>query len=100
MQIGRPHFAASRRIQNGYIGVAADRDRALPRIQPHDLGCVCRNQIDIAWKRVVTACNHLGVHHTEAGLDAGVAAGRVVDPVANGLVLERTAQLVSGDGVD
>ena len=36
----------------------------------------------------------------EARLDAGVAAGGVVDALAHGLLAQRAAQLVGGDAVD
>src|SRR5262249_11388545 len=44
--------------------------------------------------------HHLGVHDAKARLYTRIAAGRVVDPTAYGLVLERAAQLVRGDTMD
>ena len=88
------------RIKNDNIGIAAGRERALARVKAHDLGGIGGDQIDISRQRVAAPHDHLGIHDAKPRLDAGIAAGGVVDAVAERLVFERAAQLVGGDAVD
>ena len=86
VQISRAHLAAPARIEDGDIGIAAGGDRAFPRIKAHDLRGIGRDQIHVLRQRVAAAHDHLGVHDAKPRLDAGIAAGRVVDALAECLV--------------
>src|SRR5215831_11901377 len=100
VQVGCGDLAAPGRIEDRDVGVAAHSDRTLPRIEPHDPGRVTGYEVNVSRQGISTAHNHLSVHHAEARLDSRVAAGCVVDPAADGLVLQRTAQLVGGYAMD
>src|SRR5581483_11007515 len=100
VQILLAHLAAPGRVEDGDVGIAARRDRALARIEAHDPGGVGGDEVDVAGERIAAPHHHLRVHHGETRLDAGVAAGGVVDAPAHGLLAQRAGELVGGDAVD
>jgi len=69
-------------------------------LKPHDPRSVAGDEVDISPTTNSAAHDHLGVHDGKPWLDSRIAAGRVVDAAADGLVFQRTAQLVGGDAVD
>ena len=75
------------------VGVGADRQRALARIEAHDLGGVGRDEADEIPKAVAALFDRLGVDQRHARLDPGIAAGGVVDPPPCNLI--RSGQQIS-----
>ena len=69
-----------RRVSSTHdVGVGADRERALPRIKPHDLGGVGRDQADKIDEAAAALFDRFGIDQRHARLDPGIAAGGVVD---------------------
>src|SRR5579871_3923720 len=68
MQVGCGDLAAPGRIEDRDVGIAADGDRSLPRVKPHDPGGVARYEVDISRQSIAAAHDHLGVHDGQARL--------------------------------
>ena len=88
------------RIEQHDVRVGADRDRTLARVETHDLCRVCRDEADELREIVAALFDRFGIDQRHARLDAGIAAGRIVDAAALQLVFQRTADFVGGDGLD
>src|SRR3954468_14963219 len=97
VQLLRAHGAALARIQHDDVGIAADGDRAFARIQPEDARRVRRHHVDELLERIAALLHRLGVDHRHARLDAGVAAGGVIDAVAAHLDRQVAAHLAGAD---
>src|SRR5262249_50461368 len=100
VQVFRAYLAATGRVGNGEVGVAACRDGTFARVEPHDLGGIGRYQIDEAGERIAASRHHLGIHHAETWLDPRIAARGVVDAPTHRLFAQRAAQLIGGHAVD
>ena len=70
---------AAARVEQHDIGVGADRERALLRVEAHDLGGVGRDETDEVRQPVAALFDRLGIDQGQARRDPGIAAGRVVD---------------------
>ena len=99
MQVLRAHGAALARVEHDDVGVAADRDRAFAWVEAQDARRVRRDDVDELLERIAALLHRLRVDHRHARLDAGVAAGGVVDAVAAHLDRQVAAHLVGADAV-
>jgi hypothetical protein len=88
------------RIEQDDVGVRADRQCALLRIEAHDARRVRRDEADEIGKAVAAFRHHVRVHQRDARLDPGIAAGGVVDAPALQFDLQRAAHLVGRDRMD
>ena len=88
------------RIEQHDVSVRTDHQSALARVEPHDFGGVRRRQPDKIGEAVAAFGDHVRVHQGHPRLDPGIAAGRVVDPIALQFHLQRAAHLVSRDRLD
>ena len=67
------------RVPDRHIGVAADRDRAFPRVEAIQLGVVCRGQRDKAVEIDAALPDALGKQQRHAQLDARHPVGGVLE---------------------
>ena len=100
MQILLPGHPPGSRIEQHDVGIGADRQRPFARVKPHDFGGIGRGQPDEIGEAVAAFRDHMRVHQGHSRLDPGIAAGRVVDPIALQFHLQRAAHLVSRDRLD
>ena len=100
VQILLAQHSSSARVEQHDVGIRADCQRPFPRIKAHDARCVRGDEPDKIGKTVAAFLDHMGVHQREPRLDAGIAAGGIVDAPALELDLERATHLVGGDRLD
>src|SRR5690606_8047409 len=93
--------AAVRRVVDDDVGVRADGDRALPRVEAEELRRVRRRDLDEALEREVAAADAVGVEQVHAVLDRGHAVRDLRERLpAHRLLLDVERRVVGPDGVD
>src|SRR5690606_26525890 len=93
--------APVRRVVHHDVGVGADGDRALARVEAEELGGVRRGDLYEALERQLAAADAVGVEQVHAVLDRGDAVRDLRERVAaHGLLLDVERRVVGADGVD